>query len=123
MFIKAKVHHEGGRAIRFSEVEPASRLFWDWVLLGLSGLRGAMTYSGVVSDGGCVQSFGEFLPQVVRMSFDPARIVPEPTGSLSLWWGGAMPALQMNYKEFRGFPGAEVEEEGTCSTPTAIYLH
>ena len=37
-FIKVKIHSQGGRASRFWEVAPASRLFWDWILLGLSGL-------------------------------------------------------------------------------------
>ena len=68
-FIKVKVHSQGGRAGRFCEVESAPRLFWDWTLLGLSGLGGAVVYGGVVFNEGCFQSFGKFLPQFGRGCF------------------------------------------------------
>ena len=34
-FIKAKVQSQGGRMGRLCKVEPAPRLFGDWILLGL----------------------------------------------------------------------------------------
>lgn len=45
------------------------RLFWHWILLGLSGLGGTVRYSGVVSNGVCFQSFGTLISQVGRGSF------------------------------------------------------
>ena len=39
-----------------SQVEPASRLFWDWMFWDLCELRGAGRYTGVVSNGGCFHS-------------------------------------------------------------------
>lgn len=74
-FIKAKVQSQCVRVGRFSRVGPAPRLFWDWILLVLSELVGAVMYPEMVSNGGYFQSFGKFLPQVGRGSFDPARFV------------------------------------------------
>ena len=37
-------------------MEPASRLFWDWMFWDLCELRGAGRYTGVVSNGGCFHS-------------------------------------------------------------------
>lgn len=68
-FIQVKVHSKGGRAGRFLEMQLASRLFWNWILLVLFGLGGAVTYSGVVSNGYCFQSFGRLHPQVMKGSF------------------------------------------------------
>lgn len=65
-------------------------LFGDLVSLGLSGLGGAVTESGVVSQGGCFQLFGKLLPQVSRGVFNPLRFVLEPSRQLSPT-GGAVP--------------------------------
>lgn len=72
--IKAKTHSQGGRVNRIWLMEPDPRIFWDWILLDLSGLGEALTYSGVVSNEGCLQSLGK-LPQVGKGSFDPTRFV------------------------------------------------
>lgn len=50
------------------------------------GLGGAATYRGVVSSGGCFQSFGKLLSQVGRGSLDPRIFVP--LGSLSALGAG-----------------------------------
>lgn len=68
-FIKAQVNALGGRASKFLAVEPAPRLFWNWINLGLSGQGRAVTHSGVVSNRGCFQSSGKLLPQVGREEF------------------------------------------------------
>ena len=68
-FVKARVHSQGGRRGGLFEVEPALGCFGIGYLLCLSGLGGALSYHGVVSNGGCSQSFGELLPQIGRGSF------------------------------------------------------
>lgn len=74
-FIKAKVHSQSGKAGRFLEVEPSPRLFWNWIILDISGQEGTVTYNGVVSNRGCFQSFGKFLAHVgSRRSFWPSKI-------------------------------------------------
>lgn len=66
-----------------SEGGTGPRLFWDWILLGLSGLEGAVRYSGVVCNGDCLQSFGKLFPQIGRGVFDPTRLYWNHHGSLS----------------------------------------
>ena len=46
-FIKVKVHSQGRRVGRFWKVEPTPRLFWDWVLLNLSGLSMCSVVGGL----------------------------------------------------------------------------
>ena len=81
-----------------------------------------MTYSGVVSNGGCFWSFQKLLSQVERGSFDPIRFVWEQSWQPFLMGSGGYKAIQMHYNESRGYPGAEVEEESTCSAPVALDL-
>lgn len=107
-FINVEIHSQGGRA----------RLFWNWILLSLSGLGGTGGYSGVVSKVGCLQSFGNLLPQVGRGSFDPIRF------ALKLSWqpfhiGRCCTYNQMNYNESEDYPVAEVEGESICWAPVA----
>lgn len=91
------------------------------VLLVLSELRSVVTYSGVVSNGGCFQSFGKFFLHVER-SFNPKGFVWDwswhhfPQGS------GSYKAMQMHYNESLGYPKAEVEDESTYSVPVALDL-
>lgn len=68
-----------------------------------SWLAGAVTYSEVVSDPGCFQSFGKLLPQGVRGTFDPTRFVLE-LSSLSQGW-----RKQMYYKGFTWDRGGQGE--------------
>ena len=56
--IKVKAHSQGGKPVRFCEVEPAPRLFWTWILLGLSGLEGAVVDSKYI-----IMSLGATLGQ------------------------------------------------------------
>lgn len=35
---------------------------------------------------------------------------------------GVVPTMQMHYKESRGYPREEVEEERACSAPVALNL-
>lgn len=99
--------------------EPALRLFWNWTLLGLPGLRGAVMYSMVgwplmeaasnhLENPPCKVWEGEFLSlqdlyQNHHGSFSPS--------------GGAIPTMQMYYNECRGYPGTEVEEKSSGSAP------
>ena len=46
----------------------AGPLFWDWIFLGLFEVGGHSTCSGLISNGGCFQSFGGLLPQVGKRS-------------------------------------------------------
>ena len=62
-FIKEKVHSEDRIEGRFPGVKLTPRLFGDWILWDLSGLGRAVTYSKVVSKGGCLQSFWGLFPQ------------------------------------------------------------
>lgn len=66
-FITVKVHSPGRRTGRFHKVEQALGCFE--IGYCLSALRGAVTHSEVVSNGGHFQSFGGLLPQVGRGSF------------------------------------------------------
>lgn len=68
-FIREKIHPRGGKTGRFCEVEPAPSCFGIGYLLHLSGLGGAERYSGVVSNGGCFQSFGGTPPIGWQRSF------------------------------------------------------
>ena len=43
-------------------------------------------------------------------------------GSLTPWGNGANTIMQMHYTEFRGYPGAEVEEKSACSAPVDLGL-
>ena len=52
----------------FHEVELALTLFWDWIFLGLFEVGGPSTCSGLISNGGCFQSFGGLLPHVGKRS-------------------------------------------------------
>lgn len=62
---------------RFHEMEQALDCFGIGYVRQLSGLGSAGTPSGVVSKGGCFQSFRELLLQVGWGVFDPTRFVPE----------------------------------------------
>ena len=79
--------------------------------MGLSGLEGALTCSGVVSNGGCFQSFGGTPPTGWEETF----LILQGSywnqhGSLRPWEWGVITAMQMNCNESRG-SGAEVEEK------------
>ena len=66
--------------------------------------------SGVVSNGGCFQSFGGCPSHRLGGGvFDPKRLVSAPAAYLHE--GGAATAEQMHHKASRGYPGEE-EEEG-----------
>ena len=66
---------QGGRAgDMFLQVQSASQLFWDCILLGLFGLGCAVTYSGVISNGHGFQLLGRLLPWVES---GPPRFIPE----------------------------------------------
>ena len=86
-FIKAKVHFQGGRVGRVPRWERAPWLCGDWILLCLSGLGGVVTNSGVVSHGGCFQSFQKLPPQLRRGCFWPYKVCINCLGSLSPWRG------------------------------------
>lgn len=70
--IRAKVQSQGGIAGSIYKVELAPRLFWDWLLLGLSWLDRAVKYSeggssgAPTKGGGSLQLFGKLPPQVGR---------------------------------------------------------
>ena len=75
-----------------------------------------MTYSGVLFNGVCFQSFGGLFPPIGRGSF-----VLEPSWQpLSI--RGCITSMQMHYNVFRSYSGAEGEEESVCSAPVALDL-
>lgn len=77
-------------------------------------------YSGVASKGGCVQPFGELLPQI----FDPTRFRPEPSWQpfSGVKERGVVPTMQMHYNESKGYSQADVVEGSACSSPVALDL-
>ena len=81
-----------------------------------------MTYSGVVSNGGCFQSFGGLLSQVGRGSFWPCKVCRELSWQpFSMGKGGCTHNANVCI-ESRSYLGAEVEEESTCFAPVALDL-
>lgn len=96
---------------KFLKVEPGPRLFGHWILLSLSGLGGVVIYRGLASNGGASSLWGELLLHIGRESFWTTSFVPEPSWQPFSIGKGAILAMQMNYNESRGYPGAEVEEE------------
>jgi len=75
-FIKVKVHSQGGRAHRFLEIQLAPRLFWNWILLGLFGLGGAVTCRGwslMVAVSSHLEDSSHRLGKGV---FDPPKFLP-----------------------------------------------
>lgn len=106
---------------RFLEVEPALGCFEIGYLLCLSGLEEAMSWGeGVlVSYGGYFQSFAGLPLQVGKGSFCPYKVCPRTVLAAFTMEGGDYKHLQMYY-ESRGYPGAEVKEESTCSAPVVL---
>ena len=94
-------------------------MFWDWYLLGLSGLGRDVIYSEVISNGVASSPLGNSAHSLGREVFDPIGFVLETHGTLSPWWGWLI-TMQMHYNESRDYPGAEVEEESTYSTPVTL---
>ena len=82
--IKAKTHSQGGRANGIWLMEPDPRIFWDWILLGLSELGGAETCSGVVPTGGCLQATVGLLQ---GEDSDPTKTCPGTSPFSKGWWG------------------------------------
>ena len=58
-FIKVKIHSQDGRVGRFHVMKSTPRLFCDYILLVVSGLGGAVRYSGMISNGGFCKLFGK----------------------------------------------------------------
>lgn len=54
--------------------------------------------------------------------FDPIKFTREPQWQPLPVREGAVPAMQIHYRESRGYPGTEVEDESACSEPVALDL-
>lgn len=85
-----------------------------------------MTYSGVVSNGGCFPSLGNSSYRLVGGVFDPTKFVLNSHGGLSPWIGWArwatLSKMQLHCMESRGYHGVEVGEESICSAQGTLGL-